>query len=88
MQVTKTTIKAWMSLNFCWIPSPTTELAALERLEKIPIDLYWENYCDDSSTFIFDLIVFFLAGDEDNLEFRLDPRIAELSALEHLEVSP
>ena len=34
LQVTRTTIKAWMSLNFCQIPSPTTELAALEYLKK------------------------------------------------------
>ena len=27
----RTTIKAWMSLNFCKIPSLTLELAALER---------------------------------------------------------
>ena len=34
LQVTKTTIKARMSLNSCLIPSPTTELAALERLKN------------------------------------------------------
>ena len=34
LQVTRTTINAWMSLNFCEIPSPTTELAALERLKN------------------------------------------------------
>ena len=34
LQVTRTTIKAWMSLNFFQIPSPTTELAALERLKN------------------------------------------------------
>ena len=33
LQVTRTTIKAWMSLNFVKIPSLTTELAALERLK-------------------------------------------------------
>ena len=27
----KTTTKAWMSLNFCKIPSLSSELAALER---------------------------------------------------------
>ena len=31
LQVTRTTIKALISLNFCQIPSPITELAALER---------------------------------------------------------
>ena len=34
LQVTRTTIKAWMTLNICQIPSPTTELAALERLKN------------------------------------------------------
>ena len=34
LQVTRTTIKAWMSLNFLQIQSPTTELAALERLKN------------------------------------------------------
>ena len=30
----RTTIKAWMSLNFSKIPSLTSELAALERQEN------------------------------------------------------
>ena len=34
LQVTRPTIKAWMSLNFGKIPSLTLELAALERLKK------------------------------------------------------
>ena len=34
LQVTRTTIKAWMSLNFCQISSPSTELASLERLKN------------------------------------------------------
>ena len=34
MQVTRTTIKAWMSSNFGRIPSLTSELAALERLKN------------------------------------------------------
>ena len=34
LQVTRTTIKASMSLNFFQIPSPTTELAALERFKN------------------------------------------------------
>ena len=34
LQVTRTTVKACMSLNFVKIPSPTTELAALERLKN------------------------------------------------------
>ena len=34
LQVTRTTIKACMSLSFCQIPSATIELAALERLKN------------------------------------------------------
>ena len=34
LQVIRTTITALMSLNFCQIPSPTIELAALERLKN------------------------------------------------------
>ena len=34
LQVTRTTIKAWMSSNLARIPSLTSELAALERLKK------------------------------------------------------
>ena len=34
LQVTRKTIKAYMRLNFVKIPSPTTELAALERLKN------------------------------------------------------
>ena len=30
----RTTIKAWMSLNFVMIPSPILELAPLEHLEN------------------------------------------------------
>ena len=34
LQVMRTIIKAWTSLNFGRIPLPTSELAALERLKK------------------------------------------------------
>ena len=34
LQVTRPTIKPWMSLNFGKIPSLTWELAALERLKN------------------------------------------------------
>ena len=34
LQITRTTIKAWMGLNFGKIPSLTSELAALERQKK------------------------------------------------------
>ena len=34
MQVTRPTVKAWMSLNFGNIPSLTWELSVLERLKN------------------------------------------------------
>ena len=34
LQVTRTTIKAWMNLNFGKIPSATRELAAIEHLKN------------------------------------------------------
>ena len=34
LQETRTTLNACMTLNFCQIQSPTTELAALERLKN------------------------------------------------------
>ena len=33
LQISRTTIKAWMSLNFVKIPSPIKEYAALEHLK-------------------------------------------------------
>ena len=36
MQVTSTTIKTWMGLEFCQIKPRIVELAALERLKKSP----------------------------------------------------
>ena len=35
----RTTIKAWMSMNFVKIPSPILELAALEHVENLWIML-------------------------------------------------
>ena len=54
----RTTIKAWVSLNFVKIPSHILELAPLEHL-KIN-----EYCCDHSSSFVFDWIFFILAGNK------------------------
>ena len=73
LHVTRTTIKAWMSLNFGGISPLTAEFAALERLKK---DLL---VCYHSSAFVFDWIFFILAGNNDNyivsdeFEIRPDP---------------
>ena len=39
LQVIMTIIKAWMSLNFVGIQLPTSELAALDRLENLTISM-------------------------------------------------
>ena len=59
LQVTRTCIKAWMSLNFGKIPTWNTELAALERLKK-------SMYNVVNSSLIFDRIFFIFAGIKDN----------------------
>ena len=80
LQITRTTIKAGMSLNFGPTPPLTTELAALEHLK---IDV---QSCDHSSAFIFDWIFFILAGNKDNHksleEFDFGSALAALECLE------
>ena len=44
LQVTRTYMKAWTSLNFNQIPPPSPELSALARLK---------NCCEHSSAYIF-----------------------------------
>ena len=56
----RTTIKAWMSLNFGKIQLLISELAPLS-IRKIN-----ESCCDHSCSFIFDWFFFILAGNEDN----------------------
>ena len=69
LQVIRTYIKAYMSLNFGQIPPLTTELAALERLK---------NRCHHVISVNIDPIFFKLAGNKDmhnimnELEFRPD----------------
>ena len=76
LQVRRTTIKSWKSSKFYQSRPWTAELAALERLEKSPYT-YNGRSCEQSSTFIFNLIFFILAGNEDmhesldEFEFRL-----------------
>ena len=69
LQVMRTYIKAYMSLNFGKIPSLTSELAALERLK---------NRCHHLISLDIDPIFFKLAGIKDmhnimnEFEFRPD----------------
>ena len=77
-------IKALINLNFGQILLPTTGLAVIECLKV------YVKCCDShSSAFIFDWLVFILAGNEDNhnildkFEFGKNrPGTAELAALE------
>ena len=64
LQVRRTTIKFWTSSKFDQIGPWTAELATLERLEK-KHRLIREKSCEQSSTFILNLIFFILAGKED-----------------------
>ena len=50
--------------EFGLIGPPTSELAALERLKKIPIGLYWEKRCLLFFYAVLDLILFMLAGND------------------------
>ena len=72
MQVTRTSIKAWMSSNFGGIPPLTLELAALEQLKKSNNKLV-----STLAPSFFDWIFFILAGDKDNYivsnEFEIQP---------------
>ena len=69
LQVVRTYIKAYMSLNFGQIPPLTTQLAALERLK---------NWCHHVISVDIDSIFFKLAGNKDmhnimnEFEFRPD----------------
>ena len=60
-----TCMRAWMSSKFGQIGPRTTELAALERMKKNPIDLKWGKRCHLIFSTIFDWILFIFAGNED-----------------------
>ena len=86
LQVVRTYIKAYTSLNFGKVPPLTTALAALERLK---------NRCHHVISVDIDLIFFKLADNKDmhnimnEFEFRPDrPLTTELAALERLRNTP
>ena len=60
-----TCMRAWRSSKFSQIGPRTVELAALERVKKIPIDLKWEKRCCHFFSAILDWIHFILAGNDD-----------------------
>ena len=76
-----------MSSKFGPIRPWTAEIAALERLKKIPIVVQWEKCCEHPSTFIFDLQETkkcIKAWMRSNFN-KIRPLTTELTALEHLK---
>ena len=65
LQVMRTFITSRTSSKFDQIGPRTAELAALERLKKIPIDLYWENRCCHVFSAVLGQIHFILAVNDD-----------------------
>ena len=61
-------MRARKSSNFCLIGPPTAELAALERLKKIPIGVLWEKRCLLFFSAVLDRILFMLAGNDNTHE--------------------
>ena len=74
-----TCMRARRSSKFSQIRLLTVELAALERLKKIPIDLYWGKLCCHFFSAINDQIRFIVAGNDevhkslDEFKIRPDP---------------
>ena len=74
-----TCMRARWSSKFDQVRLLTAELAALERLKKIPIDLNWEKWCCNFFSAILDQILFILEGNDDihksldEFEIRPDP---------------
>ena len=64
LQVTRTCIKSWTSLNFSWIRPLASELAALECL-NISHRLIMGKWCLHSSSFIFYRIIIKVPGNQD-----------------------
>ena len=85
----RTTIKAWMSLNFCKIPSLTSELAALERQQLMNnvVTTLAPSFLIGSSSFLQRTSKPIIS--RMGLKYsRIRPGTYELLALECLEKSP
>ena len=89
LQIMRTTIKTWMSLNFVKISSPTPELVALERLRNLWIVLWPLQYL------IFYQIVLILEGKRTAIKCwmgskfgKIRPGTEQLAAPERLKKSP
>ena len=90
LHTTRTTIKAWMSLNFGKIPLLTLELAVLESQKKIMSNVVTTlapSFLIGSSSFLQATRKFIIS--RMGLKFsRIRPGTFELPALEYLEKSP
>ena len=89
LQVTRTIIKACMSLNFCQIPPPTIELAALECLinECIVVNTLAPLFLIRSYSFLHVTRTALTAWM--SLKFsKIEHGSMELAAFEHLKKSP
>ena len=85
LQVTRQTIKAWISLNFGKIPPLTLVLAALERLKNQRI--MFSSFLIESYSFL--QVTRTPIKSPMGLKFsQIRPWTVELAALEHLEKSP
>ena len=77
LQVTRTSITSRTSSKFDQIGPRTAELAALERMKKIPWTYNWGKRCHHIFSAIFDWIFFIFAGNEDMYrslnEFEIQP---------------
>ena len=90
LQVTRTTIKAWMSSNLGRIPPLILELAALERLKKTTYNLVStlaSSFLIGSSSFLHVWRTTIISRTSSKFG-RIQPGTAELAALEHLKKNP
>ena len=84
-----TTIKVWMSSNLGRIPPLTSELAALERLKKchiILLALLAPSFLIGSSSYLQVTRTSIISRSSLNFS-QIQPRTAELAALERLKKS-
>ena len=88
--VTRTCIKAWMSLNFGQISPPTLALSAHACLKKMMynvVNTLAPTFSIGSSSFFQVTRTTFKSGQSSNLR-QIGPRAAELAALDRIEKFP
>ena len=89
-----TCMRAQTSLNSGLIGLPTAELAVLERLKKIPIDLYWgkmvfvtfsQLFLIKSISYLHVMMTYIRAWMSSKFD-QIRSGTTELTALEHLKI--